>query len=352
MPSNLEVPAKDKNNERKRRTSTNDLKLKVPQPTPTTPISPEIDKLRKSFDFNVNGDNRRIAADDLITLCELGRGAYGLVEKVKHPHPTGDTIMAVKRITATQGSKETEMLLNELKILQQSKSEFIVDFYGAMFRQGDVMICMEIMDISLDKFYMLVARSCKLIPEDVLWTIAFSVLSGLKHLHKELQVMHRDIKPSNMLIDRNGIVKLCDFGISKILRQGSFANTVDVGCQLYMAPERIDVDTKTKYSTKSDTWSFGISMIEIAIGKFPYEKATDLFKLQKQILEGEAPSLPDDGRFSSLFRSFVHRAVTKNVANRPRPSQLIDDPFLKETNHCKDNVSTFVNDILGPNLND
>ena len=352
MPSNLEVPTKNKNDERKRKPSAKDVGLSPLSLTPTTPISPEIDKLRMSFDFNVNGNNRRIAADDLVTLCELGRGAYGLVEKVKHPHPTGDTIMAVKRITATQGSKETEMLLNELKILQQSKSPFIVDFYGAMFRQGDVMICMEIMDISLDKFYMRVARSSQLIPEDVLWTIAFSVLSGLKHLHKELQVMHRDVKPSNMLIDRNGVVKLCDFGISKILMRGSFANTVEVGCKYYMAPERIDVDTKAKYSTKSDTWSFGISMIEISIGEFPYEKTVDLFKQQKQILEGDAPSLPEDERFSPSFRSFVHRAVLKNVADRPRPIELLEDPFLKETHHSKANVSTFVNDILGPNVSE
>lgn len=348
--SKPEVPTKDKKNMRERRKS----ELRVEQPTPTTPISPEIDKLRMSFDFNVNGNNRRIAADDLITLCELGRGAYGLVEKVKHPHPTGDTIMAVKRITATQSSKETDMLLNELQILQQSKNPFIVDFYGAMFRQGDVMICMEIMDISLDKFYLRVARSNQLIPEYVIWTIAFSVLKGLSHLNSKLKVMHRDVKPSNMLINRNGVVKLCDFGISKILRQGSFANTVEVGCQYYMAPERIDADTKMKYSTNSDTWSFGISMIEISIGEFPYEKTANLFKMQKQILQGDAPSLPEDGRFSPSLRSFIHRAVVKNVGERPRPIELLDDPFLKETNLslCKDNVSAFVNDILGPNLND
>ena len=184
MPSNLEVPTKNKNDERKRKPSAKDVGLSPLSLTPTTPISPEIDKLRMSFDFNVNGNNRRIAADDLVTLCELGRGAYGLVEKVKHPHPTGDTIMAVKRITATQGSKETEMLLNELKILQQSKSPFIVDFYGAMFRQGDVMICMEIMDISLDKFYIHVKEQNKWIPENILGKIAFSVISALDYLHK------------------------------------------------------------------------------------------------------------------------------------------------------------------------
>jgi len=317
--------------------------LMIPS-NPDPPISPEINELRMSFDFNVNGNSQKIAADDLITLCELGRGAYGVVEKVKHSKT--NTIMAVKRITATQNSTETKMLLMDLQTLRRSDCPYIVDFYGAMFRQGDVMICMEVMDISLDKLYRRVTEAGQLMPEDVLWTIAFSVLSALKYLHQVLRVIHRDVKPSNMLIDLSGKVKLCDFGISGILRPGSFANTVEVGCQYYMAPERIDQDTKKKYSSKSDTWSFGISMIEISMCSFPYEMTTNLFKQQKQVLEQDAPSLPDDGRFSPSYRCFVHRAVLKKVDDRPRPRELLEDPFLKETRNCESNVSTFVSKIL------
>ena len=314
------------------------------------PISPEINELRMSFDFNVNGNSQKIAADDLITLCELGRGAYGVVEKVKHSKT--NTIMAVKRITATQNSTETKMLLMDLQTLRRSDCPYIVDFYGAMFRQGDVMICMEVMDISLDKLYRRVAKANQLMPEDVLWTIAFSVLSALKYLHQVLRIIHRDVKPSNMLIDRSGKVKLCDFGISGILRPGSFANTVEVGCKFYMAPERINQETKKKYSSKSDTWSFGISMIEISICQFPYEMPTNLFKQQMQVLNEPAPSLPNDGRFSPSYRSFVHRAVEKKVDGRPRPHELLEDPFVKEYRNCENNVSSFVSNILETNLED
>ena len=340
MPSNnenLTLPE-----DKKKRKKSENLYIGTP---PSNPTKSPFDDFRTSFEFKTEGQTLRIVADDLTTICELGRGAFGVVEKVHHPET--NTTMAVKRITPTQDSIKTESLLMDLRTLERSDCPFIVRFYGVMFRQGDVMICMEVMDISLDKFYKCVFSANRLMSEDVLWTISFSVLNALAYLNKELRVIHRDVKPSNMLIGRNGKVKLCDFGISGILRPGSVAHTVDAGCRYYMAPERIDPTTNKRYDQKSDTWSFGISMIEISTGSFPYERhLKDLFKQQKQILHQDAPSLPDDGRFSLTYRQFVQRALKKKVEDRPKPYQLLEDTFLKEQRHCESNIVRFVNDIL------
>lgn len=55
------------------------------------------------------------------------------------------------------------------------------------------------------------------IPEDILGKITVSVVSGLHYLKESLKVMHRDVKPSNILLGFDGSVKLCDFGIAKIM---------------------------------------------------------------------------------------------------------------------------------------
>ncbi|ETE59758.1 Dual specificity mitogen-activated protein kinase kinase 3, partial [Ophiophagus hannah] len=81
--------------------------------------------------------------------------------------------------------------------------------------QGDVWICMELMDTSLDKFYKKVLEKKKNIPEDILGKIA--IVRALEHLHSKLSVIHRDVKPSNVLINKQGHVKMCDFGISGYL---------------------------------------------------------------------------------------------------------------------------------------
>ena len=77
--------------------------------------------------------------------------------------------------------------------------------------------------------------------------------------------MHRDVKPSNILVNTEGYIKLCDFGVSTQLVD-SIARTY-VGTNAYMAPERV---IGRDYTIYSDVWSFGLSLCELATGQFPY----------------------------------------------------------------------------------
>ncbi|VDK66768.1 unnamed protein product [Cylicostephanus goldi] len=94
---------------------------------------------------------------------------------------------------------------------------------------------MELMDISLNILYERVynlhhAR----FEENVIGHIAVSVIDALDYLKRNLEIIHRDVKPSNILVNRCGMVKLCDFGISGQLID-SLAKTHDAGCQPYLA---------------------------------------------------------------------------------------------------------------------
>uniref|UniRef100_A0A2K5DN18 mitogen-activated protein kinase kinase n=1 Tax=Aotus nancymaae TaxID=37293 RepID=A0A2K5DN18_AOTNA len=282
---------------------------KPPAPNPTPPRNLD------SRTFITIGDrNFEVEADDLVTISELGRGAYGVVEKVRHAQ--SGTIMAVKRIRATVNSQEQKRLLMDLDINMRTVDCFYtVTFYGALFREGDVWICMELMDTSLDKFYRKVLEKGMTIPEDILGEIAVSIVRALEHLHSKLSVIHRDVKPSNVLINKEGHVKMCDFGISGYLVD-SVAKTMDAGCKPYMAPERINPELNQKgYNVKSDVWSLGITMIEMAILRFPYESWGTPFQQLKQVVEEPSPQLPAD-RFSPEFVDFTAQCLRKNPAER------------------------------------
>ncbi|KAK0135694.1 Dual specificity mitogen-activated protein kinase kinase 6 [Merluccius polli] len=244
-----------------------------------------------------------VKADDLEQIGELGRGAYGVVDKMRHV-PSG-LIMAVKRIRATVNTQEHKRLLMDLDISMRTVDcYYTVTFYGALFREGDVWICMELMDTSLDKFYKQVIEKGMTIPEDILGKMAVSVVKALEHLHSNLQVIHRDVKPSNVLINTQGQVKMCDFGISGYLVD-SVAKTMDAGCKPYMAPERINPETNQKgYNVKSDIWSLGITMIELAILRFPYDSWGTPFQQLKQVVEEPSPQLPPE-HFSPEFVDFT-----------------------------------------------
>lgn len=81
-----------------------------------------------------------------------------------------------QRIAATVNTQEQKRLLMDLDIsMRSSACPYTVQFYGALFREGDVWICMEVMDMSLDKFYTKVYKSGRAIPEDILGKVAFAV---------------------------------------------------------------------------------------------------------------------------------------------------------------------------------
>ncbi|KAG0756992.1 hypothetical protein G6F57_010771 [Rhizopus arrhizus] len=267
-------------------------------------------------DFS-NGNSFTIKMDDLILQEELGKGQYGTVQRVKHR--ITNVTMAMKEIRLELDETKLHQILMELDILHKSSGEYIVEFYGAFFIESCVYYCMEYMDAgSLDKLY------GEGVPEDVLAKIATSTLKGLKFLKDELSIIHRDVKPTNVLANKQGQVKLCDFGVSGQLEK-SLAKT-NIGCQSYMAPERIKaVNT---YSVSSDVWSLGISLVEIAVGHYPY-KYDNMFAQLKAIIEDEPPSLPSES-FSIEACDFVAACLQKDPNKRPTYAELLEHPFIKK----------------------
>uniref|UniRef100_A0A8C0J4Q8 mitogen-activated protein kinase kinase n=1 Tax=Chelonoidis abingdonii TaxID=106734 RepID=A0A8C0J4Q8_CHEAB len=244
----------------------------------------------------------------------------------------------MSRIRATVNTQEQKRLLMDLDISMRTVDCFYtVTFYGALFREGDVWICMELMDTSLDKFYKKVLEKKKTIPEDILGKIAVSIVRALEHLHSKLSVIHRDVKPSNVLINKEGHVKMCDFGISGYLVD-SVAKTMDAGCKPYMAVSVCGCVI----------WSDILSLhsIEMAILRFPYESWGTPFQQLKQVVEEPSPQLPAD-RFSKEFVDFTAQCLRKNPAERMNYLELMEHPFFTLHNTKETDMVSFVTEILG-----
>ncbi|EPS25625.1 hypothetical protein PDE_00559 [Penicillium oxalicum 114-2] len=308
-----------------------------------------------------SGHSFKISLDEVDRLDELGKGNYGTVYKVRHsrPHlrkpglglsgivsrPVGqgdDTptngshdnlsgvIMAMKEIRLELDEAKFAQIIMELDILHRCISPFIIDFYGAFFQEGAVYMCVEYMDGgSIDKIYE------GGVPENILRKVTLSTIMGLKALKDEHNIIHRDVKPTNILVNTKGQVKICDFGVSGNL-VASIAKT-NIGCQSYMAPERIagggmqqsGAPSAGTYSVQSDIWSLGLSIIECAMGRYPYppETFTNIFSQLHAIVHGEPPTLPADG-FSDSAHAFVRACLDKIPKNRPNYNMLLRHPWL------------------------
>lgn len=305
-------------------------------------------------------------------IGELGAGNGGVVMKVKH-NPT-ELIMARKLIHLEIKPAIRNQIIRELKVLHECNSPYIVGFYGAFYSDGEISICMEYMDGgSLD----LILKKAGRIPEPILGKLTSSVLKGLIYLREKHSIMHRDVKPSNILVNSRGEIKICDFGVSGQLID-SMANSF-VGTRSYMSPERLQ---GTHYTVQSDIWSVGLSLVEMAIGRYPipppdpkdlaelfgenvmeehleaartgrtlkgtkrnsYNFPTPcalpgpgsdgprpmaIFELLDFIVNEPPPTLPE-GKFSEEFIDFVNRCLKKNPAERADLHSLATHPFVKK----------------------
>lgn len=288
--------------------------------------------------------------NQIIELNKLGEGNGGSVSKCKLNK--GDKIFALKLINTDSNDAIQKQIVRELQYNRLVDSENIVKYYGTFLIQNQSMIgiTMEYMGgKSLDSIYKRVMEidPSNRINEKVMGKIAESILKGLNYLHQQ-KIIHRDIKPSNILLDFDGNIKLCDFGVS-----GEVVNslaTTFVGTQYYMAPERI---MGKPYTVNCDIWSLGLTLLEVSMGKFPFTNGDQNFnlgpiELLQLILEYE-PKLTDIPQeniyWSDSFKNFIHYCLIKNIEERPSPRQMLQHPWVLSQQSVKVRMDKFVRQL-------
>ncbi|KAK4755287.1 hypothetical protein SAY87_009044 [Trapa incisa] len=196
----------------------------------------------------------------------IGHGAFGTVYKGVLPD-NGDVI-AVKRCSHNcQGKAE---FLSELSIIGSLRHRNLVRLQGWCHEKGEILLVYDLMpNGSLDKALF---ESRTPLPWHHRKKILVGVASALAYLHQECenQVIHRDVKSSNILLDEGFNARLGDFGLARQVEHDKSPDaTVAAGTMGYLAPEYL---LTGRASDKTDVFSFGAVVLEVACGRRPIEK--------------------------------------------------------------------------------
>jgi len=278
---------------------------------------------------------------EIVTLDALGNGASGYVSQAVHI-PTKKMI-AIKKISVYEKNRRHQ-IMNEFNALTNTNCNGLVEFYGIFFSKGSVMIALEYCECgSLTDILKKVGR----IPETVLAKMSESILDGLDVLHTEKRQVHRDLKPSNICVNARGEAKVTDFGISRELKD-SFGNCRSyVGTYTYMSPERIRAEP---YSFESDIWGLGLTLMECAIGTFPYDSLiqTDVPIAMIQYIATEKPpslkSVAQEMQFSDEFQDFLNQCIRTDPDQRPTAKKLKRHPWIVKSSKSECDIKQWIED--------
>lgn len=255
---------------------------------------------------------------------ELGDGAFGKVEKAVSN--TDRSLLAAAKAIEVQEGEHLEDFLVEIDILTSCKHTNIVKLYACFFFENKLHMMLEFCGGGAVDAIMIELE--KPLTEKQISYIARYTCEALAFLHQQ-NVIHRDLKAGNILLTNDGVVKLADFGVSAKLKDQNEKRDTFIGTPYWMAPEVMMCETfkDQPYDTRSDIWSFGITLIEMAQMEPPHSNVSPMRVLIK-VQKSAPPALDNPACWSIFFNDFLAQCLVKNPAERKTAMQILSHPFV------------------------
>ncbi|MBO5682143.1 MAG: serine/threonine protein kinase, partial [Lentisphaeria bacterium] len=261
----------------------------------------------------------RFSVGDLImnrykVLAELGRGGMGVVYRCFDE--VSNIEVALKTLSQELAASGWEMdtIKRNFELVQQLNHQYIANYKNLEQDpvSGGYLLIMEYVDGEELRYFLRRKQDEGSFNEELVIKLTHQIAEALDYAHKR-QIIHRDIKPANIMVDRNGDIKLLDFGLAAQIHTSmtrvSMAYYGTSGTGPYMAPEQWEGRLQ---DAKADQYALAVMTYEMLAGHPPFE-STDAAVLREAVLKSSVPPLANVPKSAEAA---ILRAMSKTPAER------------------------------------
>jgi len=265
-------------------------------------------------------------------LNDIGEGKFGVVKLGVHKKLKDKVAIKIIKKESMSNS-DIELVKGEIDIMKLCRHPNIVQLYDHFENSDYIFIIMEYLKGGdLEEYLQKINFR---ITETRGASIIYQLASGIKYLH-EYGILHRDLKPENIMLSENsekGIVKIMDFGLSKIL--GPDEKVSDgFGTLSFVAPE---VLIRQPYNRQIDIWSVGVILYYMLSKDLPFDDENDNEeKIAKMTVYDDVQFLGEKwSKRSEEVIDFIRECLTKDPEKRIKIQELLNHPWIKKNNKLK-----------------